>query len=422
MDIFLGFDFGTSGARAIAIDPAAQMVWEQALHYPTAIAARSPQTWRAALFQLLSDLPQQWRSHLRAIAIDGTSSTVLLCDAAGEPVLPPMMYNDLGDRALLAELAQVVPANHCVLSLSSTLVKALTWRSQFQGFSEAYVLHQADWLAFLLHGQLGISDYHNSLKLGYDPGLEAYPAWFEQLLDLRPLLPRVVPPGTALGTLIPQIAQDFDLPPDCQVIAGTTDSIAAFMASGATQPGTAVTSLGSTLAVKLLSEQRIDQSEYGIYSHRLGALWLVGGASNVGGAVLSQFFTSTELHRLSQQINPQVDSGLDYYPLPQPGERFPIHNPDLPPKLTPRPREDARFLQGLLEGIAQVEAQGYRLLETLGATPLTRVLTAGGGAQNEPWQLIRSRYLAVSVQVAPQTQAAYGTACLAQSGYHHGLA
>lgn len=52
--------------------------------------------------------------------------------------------------------------------------------------------------------------------------------------------------------------------------AGTTDSIAAFVAAGVSQPGEAVTSLGSTLAVKLLSEQRVDDAAYGVYSHRLG--------------------------------------------------------------------------------------------------------------------------------------------------------
>jgi hypothetical protein len=44
----------------------------------------------------------------------------------------------------------------------------------------------------------------------------------------------------------------------------------------------AVTSLGSTLAIKLLSETRIDDARYGLYSHRLGSSWLVGGASNTG--------------------------------------------------------------------------------------------------------------------------------------------
>ena len=57
-----------------------------------------------------------------------------------------------------------------------------------------------------------------------------------------------------------------------------------------------VTSMGSTLAVKMLSTTRVDDSDRGIYSHRLGDLWLVGGASNVGCAVLrSEGFSNDEL-------------------------------------------------------------------------------------------------------------------------------
>jgi hypothetical protein len=46
-------------------------------------------------------------------------------------------------------------------------------------------------------------------------------------------------------------------------------------------PGDAVTSLGSTLAIKMLSAVPVDDSSRGVYSHRLGDLWLAGGASNV---------------------------------------------------------------------------------------------------------------------------------------------
>ena len=60
-----------------------------------------------------------------------------------------------------------------------------------------------------------------------------------------------------------------------------------------------MSSLGSTLAVKLLSATPCDDAARGIYSHRLGALWLVGGASNVGCAVLrEQGFDAEELARL----------------------------------------------------------------------------------------------------------------------------
>lgn len=74
--------------------------------------------------------------------------------------------------------------------------------------------------------------------------------------------------------------------------------------------------------------------------------WLVGGASNTGGAVLRELFTDSELQRLTDQIDPSQPSGFDYYPLTAPGERFPVYDPDLQPRMTPRPADDALFLQG----------------------------------------------------------------------------
>lgn len=72
----------------------------------------------------------------------------------------------------------------------------------------------------------------------------------------------------------------------------------------------------------------------------------MGGASNTGGAVLRQYFTNDQLQQLSQRIDPDQPSGLDYYPLVNPGERFPVNDPALQPRLEPRPEDDALFLQG----------------------------------------------------------------------------
>ncbi|MHC5830761.1 MAG: carbohydrate kinase, partial [Nostoc sp.] len=105
---------------------------------------------------------------IKAIAINGTSSTVLLVDAAGNPTDAPLLYNDARGSSVLEHLRSIAPPNHTVLSATSSLAKLL-WMRQLPAFNEArYFLHQADWLAFLLHGHLGISDYHNALKLGYD--------------------------------------------------------------------------------------------------------------------------------------------------------------------------------------------------------------------------------------------------------------
>ncbi|PRQ39274.1 hypothetical protein RchiOBHm_Chr4g0423361 [Rosa chinensis] len=184
----------------------------------------------------------------------------------GEPLWRPFLYNESCPDAL-PTVKSIAPPNHTICS---------------------------DWLLWLLHGKLGVSDYNNALKVGYDPELESYPPWLLSQ-PYSQLLPSVRAPGTSIGHLKEDSRSDF----------GTTDSIAAFLAARATQPGKAVTSLGSTLAIKLLSVTRIEDARFGVYSHRLDDKWLVGGAnSNTGGAVLTQIFTDEQLEKLSEQIDP----------------------------------------------------------------------------------------------------------------------
>jgi hypothetical protein len=178
-----------------------------------------------------------------------------------------------------------------------------------------------------------------------------------------------------------------------------------------------VTTLGTTLVVKVLSDRPVFAARYGVYSHRLGDSWLVGGASNSGGAVLRRFFADDELAALSARIDPARASPLDYYPLPRPGERFPVADPALLPRLDPRPADRVAFLHGVLEGLARIEALGYRRLAELGAPFPTRVLTTGGGAVNATWTAIRARHLGVPVSAVADRDAAYGAALLARAGF-----
>jgi len=437
MNLYLGIDFGTTGARSTVIDSQGTIHCETEYTFANNGQQQPelPSVWQNALWDSIEQIPPTIRNQVRAIALDGTSSTVMLCNTDGIPVCEPILYNDARGAAVTEKLRAIAPDNHTVLSATSSLAKLL-WLQE--GGLEAhptkqlslcgtgilpvveklYFLHQADWLAFLLHGKLGISDYHNALKLGFDVDTLCYPNWLIEGIAgaATPELPEVVAPGTPVGEVRAQVGDRFGFPRDCMICAGTTDSIAAFLASGVNLPGEAVTSLGSTLAVKLLSHTRVDDSRYGIYSHKLGDLWLVGGASNTGGAVLRHFFTDVELENYSTQIDPAQESLLDYYPLLKKGDRFPINDPNLPPRLEPRPTDSVEFLHGLLEGIARIEARGYQLLQEFGATPLTKVYTAGGGAKNSVWSAIRKRYLKVPVVRPIHTAAAYGTALLAMRG------
>lgn len=415
---FLGIDVGTSGVRACLIDAQGREIGTARTPLPEPLrrdggVEQDPGLWWQALTRTLDDLAG--RCDLRrvaAIALDATSATVLACDADGTPPGPALMYNDGRAVAEAERIAAAAPAGSAARGPHSGLAKALWLRARHPG--AVRLLHQADWLVGHLTGRFDVSDENNVLKLGYDPVGRRWPGWVAELIPPE-RLPRVLPPGTPVAPLRQTLARRWAMP-QARVVAGTTDSTAAFLATGADRIGQAVTSLGSTLVLKVLAGRPVSAPEYGVYSHRLGERWLVGGASNSGGAVLRRFFDTAQLRALEARLDPEHPTGLDYYPLPGVGERFPVCDPGLHPRMEPRPADDARFLQGLLEGIAAIERQGYRLLHELGAPYPSEVISVGGGAANAPWRQLRERLLEVPVTVAAHQDAAYGSACLAMRG------
>jgi len=64
--------------------------------------------------------------------------------------------------------------------------------------------------------------------------------------------------------------------------------------------------------------------------------------------VLRRYFDDAALAALTPRLRPGAPTGLDYYPLLRPGERFPVADPALAPRLEPRPADDAEFLQARL--------------------------------------------------------------------------
>lgn len=409
----IGIDVGTSGVRAVALGPDGIPAGEAA----TPMSAhgdnpRAPDVWwsatAAALAMLLAQVDA---TRVGALAVDGTSGTVLPIDATGRPLAEPLMYNDpVADRALLDRIAAEAPATSAAHGATSGLAKALVFQST-PGI--ARILHQADWIAARFSGRFDVSDANNALKTGYDPVAGEWPGWITRTGLRDGLLPDVVVPGTVTGAITAEAAARFGLRPDTRVVAGTTDGCASFLATGAANAGDGVTALGSSLTIKLLSDRPIFAPKYGIYSHRIGDTWLAGGASNTGGKVLAEHFSPAQLAALSAAIDPETDAGLAYYPLLRPGERFPIADPALPPRLSPRPTDDAIWLKAMLEGIAAIEALAYRRLAELGGPTLATVRTVGGGAGNAVWSRIRARRLGVPFPAAASEEAAAGTARLA---------
>lgn len=460
--LFLGIDVGTSGVRAVVIDqqnntiaqvqqplPESQPFYLYKSLYKSSYKSlykssdkqqlvgfsQQPQQWWSVLTLVIEQLGSTLKantpfrlSDIKSLAIDGTSGTVLLADKYGAPCAEALMYNDQRAIEEASAIKRIAPQETAAIGSSSGLAKLL-WLNKHCRSSKPprYALNQSDWLTGRLLGKFGYSDPNNALKMGFDTRNDGWPQWLTDLFSQQQfpegLLPEVHLPGEILGNISPELAAEFDFNPELAICAGTTDSTAAIIATGAQEYGEAVTSLGSTLVMKVIAEQPVFNQHYGVYSQPYGKKWLVGGSSSSGGAVLKSLFSADEISDYSEQLLNKIRQGqfqflnLNYYPLLMPGERFPVHNAALEPVLSPRPSENIDFFQAILEGMADIEARAYKLLLELGAPYPKHVSSIGGGACNRAWQYIREQKLGIPVKLAKQQEAAAGSAILARSRF-----
>ena len=411
---YIGLDIGTSGARAVALDDQGNRIAEgTALMKSEARGEGVDATcWLAAAEGALAALPYEVRRSTRSIAVDATSGSMVLTDAEGEPVTPGLLYDSGGFEAEARAIERFAPRGFIARGPGSALARLLRLQSLVER-EPAHLAHQADLIVTRLTGHGGLSDESNALKTGYDARSRCWPDWIGRTGVDAALLPQVKPVGTALASAEGPLAARLGLPSSATVVAGATDSVAAFLGAGVEAVGTAVTSLGTTLALKVLSDAQVEDAARGIYSHRVGNAWLPGGASNVGGGSLLQHFEAGDLARIAAAIDPAWEPRHpDVYPLARPGERFPRNDPLLAPVLPPL-EDDARFLFELFHAIARIEREGYEALASLGAPYPTRVLTTGGGARNPVWTAIRERVLGVPVDTVERADASTGMALTA---------
>jgi len=406
----VGIDIGTSGVRAAAVADNGKVVAMASAPFLDAQEGRTPSIWWERTSAALRELAAKTSlASVQAIGVDGTSGTVLALDRDGEPVGPPSMYNDIcPDSGIVEDVSRHAPTTSPARGSGSALARAIHLGRRT---NVAALVHQADWLLLKLGLREAASDENNALKTGYDLQRAEWPDWLEQAGLDRRMLPAVHRAGATLSR-VEGFARSLGVNDACRFHAGTTDGCASFLATGASQIGDGVTALGSTLVLKIASDQPIDAPQYGIYSHRVLDFWLPGGASNTGGAVLKSLFGDDRLGDLTARIDLSRPTGLHLYPLLKAGERFPVSDPAYAPRLDPRPEDDAIFFQAVLEGMTEIERLGYERLAELGAARLTSVRTVGGGAKNPAWTKMRQAALGVAFEPSKATEAAVGTAAL----------
>ena len=421
MTIVLGIDLATADARVQALDADTGETLAglfQAIPVTGADGERTqPAVYGDVVRGLLGGVTARLGTRARevgALCITGTSGTVVPVDARGVPVGDAVLYDD--PRG--ADQLRALGAAGLGIRPSGALARA-AW--MHAAAPAARYVFSPDVVAAALAGHLLPSDTSHALKSGIDP---VAAAWDLAALDAvglpRDRMPELVAPGRIIGEV--DRPATLGLPAGVAIVSGMTDGSTGQIATGAVADGDTVGVLGTTLVLKAVSSRNVVDGAAGIYSHVApdGLFW-PGGASNAGAGVLRGGVTAgIDPAQRTERIDAFGPAGLVAYPLPRPGERFPVADPDFAGfsvALDGRPHDTVdpivRF-RAVYEGVAFVERLGLERLADLGVEQRRHHL-AGGAAASELWNRIRATALGRPVVVTAGAGSARGAAVLAAS-------
>jgi len=425
--VYLGIDVGTQSIRVMAVTQDGIVLQASTQRLTSERNGvrheQDPDAWWSATVIGLRDVMTrlETRTQILGIAVDATSGTILLMDGETRPLTRALMYDD--GRAI-PEAAEVNEAGESLwkqmsyrMQPSWALPKLLWLLRHSDVTTNAHLAHQNDFLNARLAGRLLATDSSHSLKTGYDIIREQWP---EAVLDILrvplSLLPKVVAPGTKIGEVGAIAAKQTGVSVGVPIFSGMTDGCAAQLASGATEPGSWNTVIGTTLVVKGVTRDLLYDPAGVVYSHRsIDGCWLPGGASSTGASAIASQFNNADLDRLNYAVLGRAPSPVVVYPLASKGERFPFAAPDAVGFALGNAASTEERYASVLQGIAMMERLSFDLLKQLGAPMGGRLTLSGGAVKSESLNQIRANVLGRELSIPEITEGAFGMAVLASA-------
>jgi xylulokinase len=396
-EVFLGIDCATQSSRSVLIDSDGAIYSRHSIDLAPVQRGsdgrltQDPQSWLIAMdghFAYASAEAKKQNLVIAGASISATSGTFVLTNQVGEPIAPAAMYNDGRAANPLARAEKIISE---------------------VGAGTYLFAHTSEYIVSHLTGQplhAVSTDWSHAMKTGVDLHIKS---WSEGALDTAKrssiTLPSVVAPGALLGR-----TKLGDIP----IYAGMTDGCTAQISVGATSIGSAVSTLGTTLVLKVVGTKEIAGS--GFYSHLLPKeRWLGGAASNLGGISFEKY--QSEIKSWDQKAAAHGPASFAAYPLVGTGERFPVANKEMKCVATGTAQNEIDEYRAILEGIAFAERYAFEILENAGAEINGAIYSAGGGSRSAIWSEIRATVMNRPVATVKDSGSDLGAAKIAAASH-----
>ncbi|GMH33976.1 hypothetical protein BSKO_01810 [Bryopsis sp. KO-2023] len=432
MVLTLGIDVGTQGTKVIAYDcDDGRQICQASVKYgimETTVPERAeqePQVWVDACFSAITQvLKSVDPKDVKAVAVSGQQHGLVPLDSDGRVIRPAKLWCDVESAKEANELSK---------KLGWTIVPGFTapkilWLKHNEPENYAQmerVLLPHDYINYVLTGEYAMEcgDASGTGLLGADRNwdVKALHAIDEKLANM---LPRLIGPGDAVGTLLGDVASALGLSDDVVVGPGSGDNMMSALGAGAVTEGVVVLSLGTSGTLfGCSSTPFLDPSgcvapfcdATGNWLPLLCTMSCTGALEEVRECFQS---THQELTKLAEKESPGCD-GVNFLPYLS-GERTPNwpHSSGSILGLSPGSMRPGLLYRAAMEGATFTLLAGLRRMQEMGFKP-QELRVVGGGSKNELWRRIIADAFQIPLVFPKEPEsAALGAALQAGAIYH----
>jgi xylulokinase len=440
----LGLDVGTTGVKAVVFDETGAALSSACREVPvlTDATGRAEQdaegVWEA-LARVVREAARGGGIAAAGLSVQGDA--IIPVGADLRPVGPAILGMDYRSEAQARQIETLLGGRE-LFGLTgmrphpmNSLCKALWLRDNERAVfdSAARIVTYADFVTARLTGEPVIDESMASRTMAYDLLARRWSARILEQAGLSErLFSRVVPCGTAVGTVRAEAAGELGLGPRTVVVTGGHDQVCAAIGAGVTREGLGVVSTGTAevLATAFASPRLSDEmyeSYYPCYLYAKPGYFFTFSLNHTGGLLL-QWHRDTlgkadddEARRLGIPVFELMDRGAalakgDLLVLPHfNGSGTPLCD------TSSRGAIVGLTLASTRHDIARalLECQSYELALNVEAMAragvrVDRLVAVGGGARSSLWLQIKADVLGTPIAVPRVREAAcFGAALLA---------
>ncbi len=444
--VFLGVDVGTSGVKAVLVDPSgavtASATTPLALSTPRpGWAEQDPDAWWGAAITSMRDVLAKGKgAHVASVGLSGQMHSSVFLDRDGKVIRPALLWSDGRTTAECAEITARAGGETtlrewvCNAALEGfTLPKVLWLRNhEPQAFARlSTVLLAKDYIRFRLTGALATEPSDASGTLMFDPKRMRWSGDIMAAVGLAvSLLPNVGGSAEALGSVTTAAAALTAVPAGTPVVGGGADNACGAAGVGVVAPGEVVSSWGTSGTVLApIAEVRVDPAlRAHTFCHVVSGMWYLMGVVLSAGAAFTWYrdqfardlaATGHANERLDEEAAriPRGANGLTFLPYLQ-GERTPHRDASVRGAMLGLSLAHTRadVTRAVVEGICFALRDSLSILRDLGVAPAHLLLT-GGGAASPFIRRLQAEVFGVPVATVNREEGpAYGAALLAAVG------